>query len=126
MPRRTTLQHTLVAALAATALAASPAVARPLDRIDRFESPTPTPHQDLRGEFPKDPGPPEVQPGQPTWPIDPKPLVRPVKAAPAADGGGVDSAWIVLGIGIAATGVVAGSVAGVTRRQRVRARRVAA
>ena len=43
MSRRTTLQHGLVAALVSGAVVAAPAVARPIDRIDRFDSATPPP-----------------------------------------------------------------------------------
>ena len=122
----------LAAVLAAGALAASPADARPIDRVDRFDpgqsgvAEPPAPHQDLRGERAKDPGPPEIQPGQPTWPIDPQPLSRPEPAAPADDGGGDDTVWVVLGAGLAAAGLIGASVAGAARRYRVRARRVAA
>ena len=47
--------HLLVVTLAASAMAASTAVAKPVDRIDRFDSPTSslagtTEKQDLRGE----------------------------------------------------------------------------
>ena len=119
----------LAAVLAAGALAASPAAARPIDRVDPGQSGVaepPAPHQDLRGERAKDPGPPVIQPGQPTWPIDPQPLSRPEPAVPADDGGGDDTVWVVLGAGLAAAGLVGASVAGVARRYRVRARRVAA
>lgn len=132
MSRRTTLQHALVATLAAGVVFVAPAVARPIDRIDRFDSatPTPAPHQDLRGEHATDPAPPGSEhflPGQPTWPTHPgpaaTPAAQPVSSAPAP-GGGNDDVWLIVGIGLAATGIVAGS-AGVARRQRVRARRVA-
>jgi hypothetical protein len=54
--RRITLKETIAATVAALVLAATPAFAKPVDRADRFESPTSslsgitTPHQDLRGE----------------------------------------------------------------------------
>jgi len=118
----------LAAVLAAGALAASPAAARPIDRVDPGQSGVaepPAPHQDLRGERAKDPGPPVIQPGQPTWPTDPQPLPRPEPAVPADDGGGDDTVWVVLGAGLAAAGLVGASIAGVSRRSRVRARRVA-
>jgi hypothetical protein len=54
MPSRTTLRHTFVATLAGVAVAASPAVAEPIDRVDRFDSGSPVPHQDLRGEHARD------------------------------------------------------------------------
>ena len=131
MPRRTILQHTLVAALAVSALAASPALGRPIDPAHPYDSRTSSlagtasePRQDLRGEGAKGAGPPAFQPGQPTWPINPEPVSKPAAPAPATDGGGDGSVWLVLGIGLAATGVAAGT-AGVARRSRVRARRVA-
>ena len=133
MSRRTTLQHALVATLATGVVFAGPAVAKPIDRIDRFGNPdpTPAPHQDLRGEHPTDPAPPGSEhflPGQPTWPTHPapvpKPDVKPVsQVAPSDDGN--DDVWLIVGIGMAAAGIVAGSAAGMTRRYRVRARRVA-
>ena len=57
--RRITLKHTLVAALAASALVASSATARPTERVDRYASPTSslagtTEKQDLRGEHAQD------------------------------------------------------------------------
>jgi hypothetical protein len=144
MTRRITLKHTLVAALAASALAASPAGAKPTDRVDRFDSPTSslagttTPKQDLRGEYARDAARaaeqsglqvPPVEPkadapfqvGQPTWPVDPAPAAKPVsavKSAPALKTDGDNDVWLVLGIGLAATGIVAGSAAGIARRTR--------
>jgi hypothetical protein len=87
MHRRITLQHALVAALAATGIAASPALARPVDR----------------GNFTL-----AAMPGQPA----------------ALENAGSDDhdTWLVLGIGIAATSIVAGSAAGA----RVHARRAPA
>jgi hypothetical protein len=152
MSRRTTLQHTLVAALAASVVFASPGIAKPVDRIDRLDNSTPpTPHQDLRGEHATDPAPPgsrphqdlrgehatdpappgstRFQPGQPTWATHPAPIPRPAaepaSPAPASGGDDDDNVWLILGIGLAASGIVAGSAAGVARRYRVRARRVA-
>jgi hypothetical protein len=133
MPRRT-LQHTLVATLAAGALVASPAVARTTDRVDRLDSPTSslagtTSPQDLRGEHARDAArsaEPQVQPGPATWPMYPTPSVKPAKAVPASQTEGDDDVWLLIGIGLAATGIVAGGAAGVTRRHRVRARRVLA
>jgi hypothetical protein len=84
------------------------------DRIDRFGSPPGTYEQV-----------PKIQPGQPTWPIDPQPLTRPAPSVPVDDGGSDDGAWLLLGGGLAAAGILAGGVAGRARRQRVRARRVA-
>jgi hypothetical protein len=131
MSRRTTLQHSLAAALAGVALTASTAVARPIDRVDRFDNVAPQPRQDLRGEHATDPAPPgseHFMPGQPTWPTHPAPVPKPSVApvsqvAPSDDGS--DDVWLIVGIGIAAAGIVAGSAAGINRRYRVRARRVA-
>jgi hypothetical protein len=55
-----TLQSAIIAALVALALAATPALARPVDRADRYDSPTSSlagtaqPRQDLRGEHARD------------------------------------------------------------------------
>jgi hypothetical protein len=134
MSHRTTLQHALVAALAAGALVASPAIARPSDRVDRFESPTSSlagtssPGQDLRGEHARDAAraaETQIQPGQPTWPLDPEPIVKPATVAPPAETGSDDDVWLLIGLGLAATGIGAGAATGVARH-RVRARRVAA
>jgi hypothetical protein len=136
MPRRTTLQHTLAAALAAGIVAATPALAAPTDRVDRYDSPTSslagtiTPRQDLRGEHARDAAraaETQIMPEQPTWPTHPAPVVKAAKPAPApATASGDDDIWLVLGIGLAATGIVAAGAAGAGRRYRVRARRVAA
>lgn len=131
---RTTLQRVLVAGLAAAAVAASPALARPVDRVDRFGPVTSQPHhyQDLRGEQAKDAAHAAEQehflPGQPTWPTHPSPAPKLVKAVPAhtTTSSANDDIWLVLGIGIAATGIVAGSAVGVSRHYRVRARRAIA
>jgi hypothetical protein len=131
MPR-ITLKHALVAALAASTLAASPALAKPTDSI-RYEgrtsslAGTTTPKQDLRGEYARDAARAAetntpFQVGQPTWPVEPAPAAKPVKAVksapPLKDDGGDNDVWLVLGIGLAATGIVAGSAAGVARRTR--------
>jgi lipoprotein-anchoring transpeptidase ErfK/SrfK len=136
MSRRTTLKYTLAAVAAGTVVAASPAVAKPIDtdRADRFGPVTPPPYQDLRGEQAKEAArnaeKEKFLPGQPTWPTKPapvaKPAVKPAPAVPASDGGGVDDVWLIVGAGLAAAGIVGGSAAGAARRYRVRARRVAA
>jgi hypothetical protein len=141
MSRRTTLKYTLVAVAAGTVVAASPAVAKPVDpvtpsdqRIDRFGPVSPHPYQDYRGERALEAAQAAEQekflPGQPTWPTNPapvaKPAVEPAPAVPASDGGGVDDVWLIVGAGLAAVGIVGGSAAGAARRYRVRARRVAA
>ena len=57
--RRSTLKYSFVAALAASAMAASTATAKPIDRVDRYDSPTSSlagtaEKQDLRGEHAQD------------------------------------------------------------------------
>ena len=157
MPRRTTLQHTLAAALAAGIVAATPALAAPTDRVDRFDSPTSSlagtvsPRQDLRGELARDAAraaetiaprqdlrgehardaaraaETQFMPGQPTWATHPAPVAKAAKPVPApVTGSGDDDIWLVVGIGLAATGIVAAGAAGAGRRHRLRARRVAA
>ena len=132
MSPRTTLQRSLVAALAAGALVASPALARPVDRVDRFDSQTSSlagtasPRQDLRGEYARDAArtaETQVPPGLPTWPLDPEPIVKPAKALPPAETADDGEVWLF--IGLAGAGIGAGLTAGI-RRYRVRARRVAA
>ena len=134
MSRRSTLKHAVVVALATGAVVAAPAGARPVDRIDRFGTPTPAPtppHQDLRGEHATDPAPPgseHFMPGQPTWPTHPRPVPVPTvapaqPAATSSDDGSDDTVWLIVGIGLAAGGIVAASAAGV--RHQIRARRVA-
>ena len=138
MTRRTTLKHTLAAAVAASALAASPALARPIDSVpadagSRSQSPTGSlagttdglPKQDLRGERAQDAARTHIQPGQPTWPTHPQPVPTPVAPTKAAADVDDDGIWIALGIGLAGAGLVAGGAAGLSRRMRVRARRVA-
>jgi hypothetical protein len=138
MTPRTTLKHTLAAAVAASALAASPALARPIDfgpadAGSRSQSPTSSlagttdglPKQDLRGERAKDAAHRHLQPGQPSWPVNPQPLPAPTTPAKASTDVDDDGIWLVLGLGLAGAGIVAGGAAGLTRRVRVRARRVA-
>jgi LPXTG-motif cell wall-anchored protein len=125
MPRRT-LQHTLVATLAAGVLVAPPALASDGPTSSLAQT---TPSQDLRGEHARDAArgaEPQVRPAPQTWPMYPTPSAKPAKAVPAPQTGGEDDVWLLIGIGLAATGIVAGSAAGVTRRHRLRARRVLA
>jgi hypothetical protein len=134
MSPRTILQHALVAAVASAAVAAPAAVAKPTDRVDRYDNVTPRPYHytDLRGEHAMDAARAAEQehflPGQPTWPTHPaplpKPVVKPASSAPSSDGG-IDEVWLIVGLGFAAAGIVGGSAAGLARRSRVRARRVA-
>jgi hypothetical protein len=119
------ITHTLVAALAATAMAASTAAAEP---VDRYDSPTSslagtTEKQDLRGEHAQDAARFNGQmPSRGTPPVysyeAPKP--SPVSAPAAKPTGGDTEPWLILAIGLGATGIVAGSAAAVTRRSRVR------
>jgi hypothetical protein len=145
MPRRTAM---LTAALAASALAASPALADPhaIDSHNRSDSPAATstrnwsPGDDLTDEpvqdftlkdgrsadtrdAAKDAA---IQPGQPTWPLNPK-VLTPPRAEGSTRGGTTDNddIWLVVGIGLACT-ALAGGAAGAARYSRVRARRVAA
>jgi hypothetical protein len=117
---------TFTAVLAAGAAAASPALAddhardahaRAADRIDRYGPVVP----DTTWGTPA----PKIQPGQPTWPVNPHSLPAPAAIAPADGGGSDDTAWILLGAGVVTAGIVGASAAGITRRYRVRARRVA-
>lgn len=135
MPSRTTLQVSLVAALAGIAMTASTAAARPIDRVDRLDNAAPRHYQDLRGEHARDAARAAEEehflPGQPTWPTHPgpagKPDVKPVTRVAASDGnGGIDDVWLIVGAGLATAGLVGGSAAGVARRSRVRARRAIA
>jgi len=135
MNRHNILHRTLTAALAASAIAATPALAKPADVVPRSADArtsslagTASPRQDLRMPDRQSPAPrPELQSGQPTWPATPEPLTKPVVAAeaPTDGGGGGESVWLVLGIGLAGAGVVAGSAEGIARRSKLRARRVA-
>jgi hypothetical protein len=134
MSRRTTLQRTLVATVAGLAVAASSAAARPIDRVDRFDNAAPQAPTDLRGEQALEAARIAEQkqehflPNQPTWPTHPAPapklVAKPSSPAPAPDSG-IDDVWLIVGIGVAAAGLVGGSTAAAVRRSRVRARRVA-
>ena len=123
MPRLTIVPT----AIAAVLVAASPAVAAPVDapvdRTDRFQLETPLPKHDLNGPPARDALWRTVLPGPPTWPVDPEPLTGSADATPVADDG--TSGWLLAGIGLAGAGIAAGGAAGVARRYRIRARRVA-
>jgi hypothetical protein len=143
MFRRSTL---LAAALAASALAASPALAEPIDpsneRLD-YPAPAGAPGDSLPAyPTPKSSKPytiedgrsadardaakdAAVQPGQPTWPVNPK-VLTPPRPDGSTRGGSTDNddIWLVVGIGLAAT-ALAGGAAGAARYSRLRARRVA-
>jgi len=119
----------LAAVLAAGAVAASPAAAAATDRADRFELETPLPKHALK-DHTQDalwrtvlPGPPNF-PGPPNVPVDLEPLPRPAASVPAKDddnGGG----WLLAGLGVTGAGIAAGGAAGLARRYRIRARRLA-
>jgi hypothetical protein len=117
----------LAAVVAAGAVAASPAAARatdaPVDRADRFELETPLPKHGPEGHT-QDALWRTILPGPPTWPVDPEPLPRPTASVPAKgddDGGG----WLLAGLGLTGAGIAAGGAAGLARRYRIRARRLA-
>ena len=119
---------TIAAVAAAGAVASSPAAARPIDppvdRGDRFDFPMPPlPKHQGQGGYTRDLLFRTVLPGPPTWPVDPEPLTRPADAAPVTDED--RSGWLLAGIGIAGAGIAAGGAAGVARRYRIRARRLA-
>ena len=132
MKNRTALHRALATTLAAGAIVAAPAVAKPVDRIDRYEpgngaNVTPIPRQDLSSPDTRDLR-PLPAPGQPVWPIEPQPLIAPTapdKAHGTSGTHGDDGTWFVLGLGLAGAGVAAGGAA-IARRSRVRASRVAA
>jgi hypothetical protein len=135
MSRRSTLKYTVTTALLAGAVAATPAVAAPIDRVDRFESGTSslagttekTPKQDYRSADALDSAlNQEFMPNQPTWPAYPTPATKPAPAPAPSTGttGDGDGIWLILGLGLAGVGVAAG-VAGATRHT-VRARRIPA
>jgi hypothetical protein len=116
---------TFTAVLAASAAAASPALADDhardaQDRIDRYAPVVPIVPETTWGT----PA-PETPFGQPTWPVNPHSLPTPAAVVPADDGGSDDNAWLLVGVGLVTAGLVGGSAAGITRRRRVRARRVA-
>lgn len=67
----------------------------------------------------------EIQPGQPTWPVNPRTLPGPAERAQGSTRGGAtdnDDIWLVLGIGLAGA-ALAGAGAGAARYVRVRAPR---
>ena len=128
MPRRIIVPSALAAVVAAGAVAASPAAARPIDapvhRADRSQvEPPPLPKHGGQGGYTRDLLFRTVLPGPPTWPEDPQPLPHGADAAPVNENDG--SGWLLTGIGIAGAGIAAGGAAGVARRYRIRARRLA-
>ena len=142
---RSTLKYALTAVLATGAIAASPAMAMPIDGpVNRGESPTGSlagtteknlKQQDLRNELSKDTAfqadrARKLQPGQPVFPtyVPPlKPKVVPASTGTSNDSDGDDvGIWLLLLSGLAGAGLAGGGAAGISRRSRVRARRVAA
>jgi hypothetical protein len=124
MPRITTFAALLAAgAVAAPAASAAAPVTAPVDGADRFVLPSHrVPEQAIGGGYTRDllwRGP---VPGPPTWPVDPQPLPRPAEPGLVTHG---DGNWMLAGIGIAGAGIAAGGVAGLARRYRIRARRLA-
>jgi hypothetical protein len=134
MTRRNSMKYALTAVLA-SGLVAAPAMAQPIDRIDRLGSPTSslagttsTKKQDLRGEHARDAARQSLQPGQPVFPTyhDPLPRPKPVTSA-STDGGGDDTGiWVLIAGGLAGAGIAGAGAVGAARHSRLRARRVAA
>jgi hypothetical protein len=128
--RRITLKHTLVAALAAGALVASTANAKPTDRVDRYASPTSSlagtvEKQDLRGEHAQDAARFNGQTAKPPvyWSYGyeaPVPPAQPVSAPAHKPTGGDSDLWLILGIALAATAIVATTAVAANRRSRIR------
>ena len=119
---------TFTAVLAAGAAAASPALAddhardahaRATDRTDRYGPVVPIVPDSTWGT----PA-PKIQPGQPTWPVNPHslPQPKPAAAVPADNGGSDDGVWLLVGAGFVTAGLVGGSAVGIARRHRVRVR----
>ena len=143
MIRRSPLKYTLAATLAAGAVAATPALAMPIDApLNRVDSPTSSlagtteenlKKQDLRGEFAKDTAvqaakDSQLAPGQPVFPTyhDPLPPRSVNASAPATNDDGSDiGVWLLVLSGLAGAGLVGGGAAGIARHTRLRARRVA-
>ncbi len=134
-----TIRRTLAAALAASAIAAPAAGAMPAPPdVTHAPSAQARQSQDLRGEHAQDAAlhprrsqavdvrgasvvdsqsrSTPVAPGQPAWPVDPKPL-RPVTAQAATKGDdGVD--WTTIGLGIGISLLVIGGIAALTTRSK--------
>jgi hypothetical protein len=148
MPRRITLKSALTAALVASALGATPALAKPVDVApsraaamaestrtwspgDNLPAyPTPEPSKVYKIDDGRSPDTMDaakdaaIQPGQPTWPANPQVLTPPkAPAEQSASSNDDDGIWLVLGIGLAGAALAGG--AGAARYARVRARRVA-
>lgn len=149
MLHRLMLQNALIAALAASVLAAPPALAKPVHGpADRSDSPAATsPRTWSSGDnLPAYPTPKTatpytiedgrsadarnaakdaaIQPGQPMWPVNPRTLTPPTEASTRGGSTDNDDIWVVLGAGLAVT-ALAGGAAGAARHSRLRARRMA-
>jgi hypothetical protein len=125
-----TLHHALIAALAALALAATPALARPVDPPAPYYGPTSSlagtsqPQQDLRGEHARDaarlaerPAPRVVTEGPNAAAKAIPRAAKPVPVPAHTDG----EPWLVLGIALGTAGLAGVGAAAMTRRTRVRA-----
>ena len=146
MLHRLMLQNALIAALAASVLAHTPALAKPMppsdspaatsprtwsprDNLPAYPTPkTATPYtiEDGRSADARDAGKDAaIQPGQPTWPTNPRALTPP-RPGGSVRGGTTDNddIWVVLGVALSAT-ALAGGAAGAARHSRLRARRMA-
>jgi hypothetical protein len=141
MPHGNTLSRLLIASLAAGAIAAPAAVAKPIDPLGTATSPAPisqemrteaakeqakssTPvGQEMRTEAAKDPSRAPITrpaPGAPTWPMHPRVLTPPQSTTTFADndGGGVDAP--IVGLIIAGTLALGGSAIVVASRRSTR------
>ena len=150
MLHRLMLQNALIAALAASVLAHTPALAKPVhgppqfsesldatsprtwspaDNLPAYPTPkTAAPYkiQDGRSADARDAAKnAAIQPGQPTWPTNPRTLTS-ARPGGSVRGGTTDNddIWVVLGVALSAT-ALAGGAAGAARHSRLRARRVA-
>ena len=145
MLHRLMLQNALIAALAASVLSNTPALAKPMpqsaspaatsprtwsprDNLPAYPTPkTSKPYtiEDGRSADARDAAKDAAtQPGQPTWPVNPRTLTPPPDGSTRGGSTDNDDIWVVLGIGLACT-ALAGGAAGAARHSRLRARRVA-
>lgn len=124
------ITRTLAAALAAVALTAPSALARPADmhappaKAGSAQQKSQTPTQDLRSADAQDAArnPRDAReaarprPGPPTWPAYPQPITpTPVVEAPGS-GGGID--WTTIGLGIAGSLLAVSGLAVLASRSR--------
>jgi hypothetical protein len=125
-----TLHSALIAALAGLALAATPALARPIDHPAPYYGPTSSlagtsqPRQDLRGEHARDAARLAEQPAPRVVTEGPTAAAKaiPRAANPVPVSADTDSEpWLVLGIGLGTAGLAGVGAAAMSRRTRVRA-----